>query len=327
MNRLEIGKTGVFVTPICFGTSPLGDMPDTYGYSVSEEQAVHTIEAIIESPINFIDTSRNYGLGRSEERVGIALQRSGSLNEKTGLLNKDLVISSKLEKREFKEKLFSAQKNKTNFIIGEVKKQSPSAGEIISDYKPEDIAILYERSGVGALSILTESKYFLGNIDHLSLVKKRTNLPILRKDFIIDKYQILESKIFQADCILLILAILSDDQVSEFISLANELNLDCIIEVHNEEELKRAIKINYPILGINNRNLKNLDININNSIILNKNLTNDFTLIAESGISSPLDIKKFNDNKIYNFLIGETLLKSNNKEKKIGELLLNESLK
>ena len=93
-------------------------------------------------------------------------------------------------------------------IWEQVKKQSPSAGEIISDYIPEDIAILYERSGIGALSILTESKYFLGNIDHLSLVKKKTNLPILRKDFIIDKYQILESKIYQADCILLILSIL-----------------------------------------------------------------------------------------------------------------------
>ena len=130
------------------------------------------------------------------------------------------LISSKLEKREFKEKLLSAQKNKKNLIIGEVKKQSPSAGEIISDYKPEDIAILYERSGVGALSILTESKYFLGNIDHLSLVKKKTNLPILRKDFIIDKYQILESKIYQADCILLILSILSDGQAIEFINYA-----------------------------------------------------------------------------------------------------------
>ncbi len=237
------------------------------------------------------------------------------------------LISPKLVKRKFKEKLIHAQNSKKNFIIGEIKKHSPSAGEIVKDYIPERIAITYERSGIGALSILTESKYFFGDIDHISIVKNKSNLPILRKDFIIDKYQILESKIFQADCILLILAILSDDQVSEFISLANELNLDCIIEVHNEEELKRAIKINYPILGINNRNLKNLDININNSIILNKNLTNDFTLIAESGISSPLDIKKFNDNKIYNFLIGETLLKSNNKEKKIGELLLNESLK
>ena len=236
------------------------------------------------------------------------------------------LMSSKLEKREFKEKLIFAQNNKKNFIIGEIKKQSPSAGEIISDYIPEDIAIVYERAGIGALSILTESKYFLGNIDHLSLVKKKTNLPILRKDFIIDRYQILESKIYQADCILLILSILSDEQVKDFISFANELKLDCIIEVHDEKELKRAIKINYPIIGINNRNLKSLDVDLNNSINLNKNLTNDFILIAESGIKTPNDIKTFNEGSIYNFLIGESLLKSENKEKKIGELLLNESL-
>ncbi len=235
------------------------------------------------------------------------------------------LISSKLEKRDFKEKLAAAQKNKKNFIIGEVKKQSPSAGEIILDYFPENIAIIYERSGIGALSILTESKYFLGSIDHLSLVKKKTNLPILRKDFIIDKYQILESKIYQADCILLILSILSDEQAIDFISFANELKLDCIIEVHNEEELKRAIKLDYPVIGINNRNLKNLEINLNNSINLNKNLTNDYILIAESGIKTADDIKKFNSTGIYNFLIGESLLKSKDKEKKIGELLLHES--
>ena len=235
------------------------------------------------------------------------------------------LISPKLEKREFKGELITSQKNKHNFIIGEIKKQSPSAGEIIMEYIPENIAVIYEKSGVGALSVLTESKYFLGNIDHLSLVKKKTNLPILRKDFIIDKYQILESKIYQADCILLILSILSDEQVIDFISFANELKLDCIIEVHDKEELKRAIKIDYPVIGINNRNLKSLDINLNNSIKLNKNLTNDYILIAESGIKNSEDIKKFNSTGIYNFLIGESLLKSKDKEKKIGELLLNES--
>ncbi len=234
------------------------------------------------------------------------------------------LISSKLEKRDFKEKLISAQKERNNFIIGEIKKQSPSAGEIISDYKPEDIAMTYERSGIGALSILTESKYFLGNIDHLSLVKKKTNLPILRKDFIIDKYQILESKIYQADCILLILSILSDEQTIDFINYANELKLDCIIEVHDEEELKRAIKLAYPVIGINNRNLKTLEVNLNNTVNLNKNLTNDYVLIAESGIKTSDDIKKFNSTGVYNFLIGESLLKSKDKEKKIGELLLNE---
>ena len=235
------------------------------------------------------------------------------------------LISPKLDKRPFKENLVFAQKNNKNFIIGEIKKQSPSAGEIVSDYIPENIANIYEKSGVGALSILTEKKYFLGNIDHLSLVKKKCNLPILRKDFIIDRYQILESKIYQADCILLILSILSDEQAKDFISFANELKLDCIIEVHNEDELKRAIKLDYPVIGINNRNLKSLEINLNNSIKLNKNLTKDYILIAESGIKNSNDILKFNKTGIYNFLIGESLLKSKNKEKKIGELLLNES--
>ena len=235
------------------------------------------------------------------------------------------LISSKLEKREFKEKLILSQNNKENFIIGEIKKQSPSAGEIVSDYIPEELAIIYERSGIGALSILTENKYFLGSIDHLPLVKKNTNLPILRKDFIIDRYQILESKIYQADCILLILSILSDEQMIEFINFANELQLDCILEVHDKEELKRAIKLDYPVIGINNRNLKSLDVNLNNSIKLNKNLTKDYIIVAESGIKTSDDIEKFNSSGIYNFLIGESLLKSKNKEKKIGELLLNES--
>ena len=124
---------------------------------------------------------------------------------------------------------------------------------------------------------------------------------------------------------MLILSILSDDQAIEFINYANELKLDCIIEVHDEDELKRAIKLDYPVIGINNRNLKSLEINLNNSINLNQNLTNDYILIAESGIKTSDDIKKFNLTGIYNFLIGESLLKSKDKEKKIGELLLNES--
>ena len=235
------------------------------------------------------------------------------------------LLSPKLEKREFKNKLISANINRNNFIIGEIKKKSPSAGEIIKNYIPEDLAIKYERAGVGAISVLTETKYFLGNIEHLSIVKKKSNLPILRKDFIIDEYQILESKIYQADCILLILSILSDKKALSFIKLANELKLDCIIEVHNQEELNRAIKIKYPIIGINNRNLKTLDINLQNSVKLNSSILNDFTIIAESGIKNNEDIKNFNNNGIYNFLIGESLLKSKDKEKKIGELLLNES--
>ena len=219
------------------------------------------------------------------------------------------LISSKLEKREFKDKLILAQKYKKNLIIGEVKKQSPSAGEIISDYIPEDIATLYERSGVGALSILTESKYFLGNIDHLSLVKKKTNLPILRKDFIIDKYQILESKIYQADCILLIAAILSDEQLQKFTNIADQLGLDYIIEIHDKHELSRVEIFSKAIIGVNNRDLKTFKVDINNSIMLRNEFKQDNVFVSESGIKSRKDIDMLKENNINVFLIGESLMK------------------
>ena len=224
-------------------------------------------------------------------------------------------------KMHFKNNLINAQINKKNFIIGEIKKSSPSAGNIIKNYHPEKLALIYEKAGVGAISILTEKNYFEGEIDHLSLIKKRTNLPLLRKDFIIDEYQILESKVYNADAILLIAAILKDSELKQFIKIAEEIKLDCIIETHNEDEIKRAIDIGYPIIGINNRNLKNLSTNINNTLNLIKKIDKNFTVISESGIKNKHDIKKYNELEIYNFLIGEALLKAQNKEKKIKELL------
>ena len=223
--------------------------------------------------------------------------------------------------RDFKNLIQNSQNNKKNNIIAEIKKSSPSAGEIIQNYFPDEIAIQYEKSGIGAISILTENFYFNGSLDHLSLINKKTNLPILRKDFIIDTYQIFESKIYKADAILLIVSILSDEKIKEFIKIANDIGLDCIIETHTSEELKKALKINYPIIGINNRNLDNLSVDTNNTIDLVKNIPNNFTIIAESGIKNYSDIKKYNENGIYNFLIGETILRSQNINLKIKKLL------
>jgi len=234
------------------------------------------------------------------------------------------LLPSNETKRHFKNSLIKAQANKKNFIIGEIKKSSPSAGNIIKNYYPEELALIYEKAGVGAISILTEKNYFEGQIDHLSLIKKKTNLPILRKDFIIDEYQILESKVYCADAILLIVSILKDNKLKQFIKIAEEIKLDCIIETHNEDEIKRAIDIGYPIIGINNRNLKNLSTNTNNTLNLVKKIDKNFTVISESGIKSNNDIKKYNELEIYNFLIGETLLKAQDKEKKIKELLRND---
>ena len=245
------------------------------------------------------------------------------LKKKCSLKSLKKLVSDKIIKREFRKKLIYSSVNKKNFIIGEIKKASPSAGKIVINYHPLEIAKIYEKAGVNAISILTESKYFLGEIDHLSLCKQNTKIPILRKDFIIDEYQIYESKVYQADVILLIVSVLSDDQLKNFVKIANDLNLDCIIETHNEQEIKRAVKLNYPIIGINNRNLKNLKTNINNSLNLFTSISKDYTVIAESGIKSSSDINMYNEFGIFNFLIGESILRSDNYTTAIEKLLNN----
>ena len=245
------------------------------------------------------------------------------LKKKCSLNSLKKLVSDKITKREFKNKVIESNKDKKNFIIGEIKKASPSAGQIIENYDPLEIAKIYEKAGAQAISILTEDKYFKGEIDHLSLLKKNTQIPILRKDFIIDEYQIYESKVYQADVILLIVSVLSDDQLRKFIEIANDLKLDCIIETHDEQEIKRAIKLNYPIIGINNRNLKNLTTDVNNSVNLFTSVSKDYSVIAESGIKSSSDIKMYNELGIFNFLIGESILRSNDYTTFIKKLLNN----
>jgi indole-3-glycerol phosphate synthase len=243
------------------------------------------------------------------------------LKKKCSLNSLKKLISYQINKRDFKNILIKSSLDRKNFIIGEIKKASPSAGEIIHNYEPVEIAKIYEKAGVKALSVLTEKNYFKGEVDHLSYIKHNTNLPILRKDFIIDEYQIYESKVYQADVILLIVSILSDDELKRFLKIANELNLDCIIETHDENEINRALKLNYPILGINNRNLKNLKTDLNNSVNLFTSISKDYTVIAESGIKSSDDISMYNDLGIFNFLIGESILRSKDYSTFIKKLL------
>jgi indole-3-glycerol phosphate synthase len=245
------------------------------------------------------------------------------LKKKCSLKSLKKLISDQIIKRDFKSSIINSSIEKENFIIGEIKKSSPSAGEIINNYKPLEIAKIYETAGVKAISILTEKNYFKGEIDHLSYIKQNTNLPILRKDFIIDEYQIYESKVYQADVILLIVSILSDDQLKKFLKIATDLNLDCIIETHDKDEIRRALKLNYPILGINNRNLQNLKTDINNTVSLFTSVGKDYTVIAESGIKSADDIKMYNELGIFSFLIGESILRSNDYPTYINNLLNN----
>ena len=231
-------------------------------------------------------------------------------------------LQQKIQTRGFFKCLLSKDDNNFN-LIAEIKKSSPSKGLICNKFDPIQIAIDYERAGAKCLSVLTEKNYFGGNINYISQIKKSVNIPILRKDFIIDEYQIYESKVYQADVILLIVSILSDDELKKFLKIANELNLDCIIETHDENEIKRALKLDYPILGINNRNLKNLKTDLNNSVSLFTSISKDYTVIAESGIKTAEDINMYNDLGIFNFLIGESILRSKDYATFIKKLLNN----
>ena len=242
----------------------------------------------------------------------IVLQKSKDI----ALRNKELPITTLIKKLEgvdlttissFKESLLYVKPA----VIAEIKKASPSAGIIDQDFNPVKKAKEYEEMGATALSILTEEHFFMGSDKYLEDVKRISKLPILRKDFIISEYQIYESKLIGADCILLIASILDDDRLLSYSKLATELNLDFIIEVHDQEELDRAIVIKDSIIGVNNRNLKTFEVDINNSISLRKNFEGDNIFISESGIKSSEDIKNLMANDISAFLIGESLMKNN----------------
>ena len=237
----------------------------------------------------------------------VAKTKSKLEEKKQGLSLEEL--SSKIDFENLKETNFKKSlQNKAEAIIAEIKKASPSAGIISDNFDPVLKSKEYESFGASALSILTEEDYFLGNIEYLKDVKAITSLPILRKDFIVDEYQIYESKLIGADCILLIASILNDEELKNFSEIAERLKLDYIIEVHDEEELQRVQHFTNAIIGVNNRDLKTFDVDINNSIELKNTFEGDNIFIAESGIKSKKDIEYLQQHDINVFLIGESLM-------------------
>ena len=211
----------------------------------------------------------------------------------------------KLPRGKFKDHISS----KDEAIIAEIKKASPSAGVIKEDFDPTKIAMEYESFGASALSILTEEDFFMGSVEYLKEVKKITSLPILRKDFMIDEYQIYESKLIGADCILLIASILTDQEIEDFINIAKKLELDYLIEVHDENELKRVEHFEDALIGVNNRNLETFEVDLNNSVRLKHTFRQKNIFIAESGIKSREDMDYLKMNNIKVFLIGESLMR------------------
>ena len=205
-------------------------------------------------------------------------------------------------------------------LIAELKKASPSAGIIREKFDAVEIAKIYTRRHAKAISILTDEKYFQGKMEYLKMVREKIDLPILQKDFIIDEYQIYEARIWGADAILLIVAILSFQQLIYFSFLARKLKLDCLVEVHNEEELKIALEAGAEIIGINNRNLQDFSVDLTNTARLKDKIPSGKIVVSESGIRSKEDIKFLKNLKINAILIGETLLRSKDIGAKIKEL-------
>jgi indole-3-glycerol phosphate synthase len=206
-------------------------------------------------------------------------------------------------------------------LIAEVKKASPSAGIICKDFNPIKIAKEYEAAGASCLSVLTDEKFFQGSLDYLRQIRDAVKLPLLRKDFIIDERQILEAIEWGADAILLIVAILSDEQLQKFHSLAIEAGLAVLVEVHDEAELERALKISPQLIGVNNRDLKTFKVNLATTEKLAKKIGAEKILVAESGIHSRADVERLKKCGAKAILVGESLMKNGDIKTKVCELI------
>lgn len=204
-------------------------------------------------------------------------------------------------------------------FIAEIKHSSPSKGTIVTDFPYLEIAQDYQAAKIDAISILTEPDYFKGNLTYLNEVSKTVKTPLLRKDFTIDPYMLYQAKINGASLVLLIVAILDDQQLSDYLKLADELGLAALVEVHNEEELNRALTAGAKIIGVNNRNLKDFTVDLNNSLRLRPLVPKTIPFITESGIKTVNDIKRLKAAQVNAVLIGETFMRADDRQKKIQE--------
>lgn len=235
-----------------------------------------------------------------------------------GQLQEQCKIGRKL--RSFSSALAQKIESGQSAVIAEIKKASPSKGIIRENFDPISIAQSYEKGGAACLSVLTEKDFFLGADEYLQSARKVTSLPVLRKDFIVDPYQVYESYVLGADCILLIVAALSQPQLEHLHSIARELGLDVLIEVHNAEELERGLKIENPMIGINNRDLHTFNTTLETTFGLLDKIPSDRIVVTESGILTVDDVIAMRERNVNTFLVGETFMRSEHPGQKLSEM-------
>jgi len=230
------------------------------------------------------------------------------------------IISDTETPRGFARALQEKAANKKPAIIAEVKKASPSKGVVRENFRPVEIAQDYAMSGATCLSVLTDKEYFQGGEVNLQMARQACPIPVLRKDFMIDPYQIYESRALGADCILLIVAALTDTQMHELADTTKELGMDVLVEVHDSEEMQRALNLDTPLMGINNRNLRTFETSLQTTLDLQAMVPDERLVITESGIHTHDDVRLMMDNDIYTFLVGEAFMRAEHPGAKMREL-------
>lgn len=226
--------------------------------------------------------------------------------------------------RGFTQALLNKNTVNQSAVIAEIKKASPSKGVIREDFNPAEIAKSYAEGGAACLSILTDEQYFQGHTDYLIAARAACDLPVIRKDFIIDDYQVYEARAMSADCILLIVAALNDQQLNHLHELAQSLGMDVLVEVHNKEEMERALTLDLRMVGINNRNLKTFETSLYTTLNLKAMVPKGCLLVTESGILSDNDIRFMRDHEIDAFLVGEAFMRADDPGESLKSLFFSE---